>query len=45
MILQGLIASSQSEGEKRKYYRMWADLADFSDEQIDELITKTADEI
>lgn len=45
VILQGLIAGARSEGEKRKYYRMWAELADFSDNQIAELISKTGDEI
>lgn len=45
VILQGLIAGARSEGEKRKYYRMWAELADFSDNQIAELIGKTGDEI
>ena len=45
VILQGLIAWARSEGEKRKYYRMWAELADFSDNQIDEIISKTGDEI
>ena len=45
VILQGLIAWATSEWEKRKYYRMWAQLADFSDNQIAELISKTGDEI
>ena len=45
VILQGLIAGATSEGEKRKYYRMWAELADFSDNQIAELVSKTGDEI
>lgn len=45
VILQGLIAGAKSEGEKRKYYRMWAELADFSDNQISEMISKTGDEI
>lgn len=45
VILQGLIASAKSEWEKRKYYRMWAELADFSDNQIAEMISKTGDEI
>lgn len=45
VILQGLIAGSKSEWEKRKYYRMWAELADFSDNQIAELVSKTGDEI
>lgn len=45
VILQGLIAGANSEWEKRKYYRMWAELADFSDNQIAELIGKTGDEI
>ena len=45
VILQGLIAGAKSEGEKRKYYRMWAELADFSDNQIAEIISKTGDEI
>ena len=45
VILQWLIAGAKSEGEKRKYYRMWAELADFSDNQIAELIGKTWDEI
>ena len=45
VILQWLIAGATSEGEKRKYYRMWAELADFSDNQIAELVSKTGDEI
>ena len=45
VILQGMIAGARSEGEKRKYYRMWAELADFSDNQIAEIISKTWDEI
>jgi len=45
VILQGLIAGAKSEWEKRKYYRMWAELADFSDNQISEMISKTGDEI
>ena len=45
VILQWLIAGSRSEWEKRKYYRMWAELADFSDNQIAELVSKTGDEI
>lgn len=45
VILQWLIAWAKSEWEKRKYYRMWAELADFSDNQISELISKTGDEI
>lgn len=45
VILQWLIAGSKSEWEKRKYYRMWAELADFSDNQISELVSKTWDEI
>ena len=45
VILQGRIAGAKSEGEKRKYYRMWAELADFSDNQISEMISKTGDEI
>lgn len=40
-----MIAGAKSEGEKRKYYRMWAELADFSDNQIAEIISKTGDEI
>jgi len=45
VILQGLIAGATSEGEKRKYYRMWAEISDFSDVQIQELLGKTADEV
>lgn len=45
VILQWLIASAKSEWEKRKYYRMWAELADFSDNQIAEMISMTGDEI
>lgn len=45
VILQWLIASAKSEWEKRKYYRMWAEIADFSDNQIAEMISKTGDEI
>lgn len=45
VILQWLIAGATSEWEKRKYYRMWAELADFSDNQIAELVSKTGDEI
>lgn len=45
VILQWLIAGARSEWEKRKYYRIWAELADFSDNQISELISKTGDEI
>ena len=45
VILQWMIAWARSEWEKRKYYRMWAELADFSDNQIAEIISKTWDEI
>ena len=45
VILQQMIAGATSEWLKRKYYRMWAEIADFSDNQIEELLGKTADEI
>lgn len=38
VILQQMIAGATSEGLKRKYYRMWCEIADFSDNQIEELL-------
>lgn len=45
VILQQMIAGATSEGLKRKYYRMWCEIADFSDNQIEELLGLTGDEI
>lgn len=45
VILQQMIAGATSEGLKRKYYRMWCEIADFSDNQIEELLWLTGDEI
>lgn len=45
VILQWLIAWATSKWEKQKYYRMWAELAWFSDNQISEIVAKTWDEI
>ena len=45
VILQGLIAGATSKWLKQKYYRMWAEIADFSDNQIQSILWKTADEI
>ena len=45
VILQQLIAGATSEWLKRKYYRMWCEIADFSDNQIEELLWLNGDEI
>lgn len=45
VILQQMIAGATSEGLKRKYYRTWCEIADFSDNQIEELLWLTGDEI
>lgn len=45
VILQQMIAWATSEWLKRKYYRTWCEIEDFSDNQIDELLGLTGDEI